>query len=111
LSSSSSIFFFFWDEELGWMDDGTNGWMENFTMSFNISGSDLAPGSLHTTMVGITIDNISMLVVTQAHTFLVNFSKNAADSVWFNIPSSFLSKVCDKPTKGFQFIISTCPPL
>jgi hypothetical protein len=26
LSPSSSIIFFFWDEEFGWMDDGTNGW-------------------------------------------------------------------------------------
>jgi hypothetical protein len=25
-SSSSSIIFFFRDEELGWMDDGTDGW-------------------------------------------------------------------------------------
>jgi hypothetical protein len=25
-SSSSSVIFFFRDEELGWMDDGTDGW-------------------------------------------------------------------------------------
>jgi hypothetical protein len=32
---SSSSIFFFWDEELGWMDDrtddGTDGWMERTT--------------------------------------------------------------------------------
>jgi hypothetical protein len=53
-----------------------------------------APGLLITTMLGITTENMTMLVLKWANTqAFVNLSRNAANSVWSHIPSSFLSKV------------------
>lgn len=66
-----------------------------------------APGLLITTMLGITTENMTMLVLKWANTqAFVNLSRNAANSVWSHIPSSFLSKVFN-----CEFLIHPPPPV